>query len=72
MYYEANRILLNEIDNTHITGSKLINSIAVLNNLIEYIEGCKLIKAREILIDNYRLYIIDLNLERYFNEQMSA
>ena len=60
------------MDNIHITSSKPIDSIVVSNNLIKCVEGYELVEAREILINNYRSYIIDLNLERYFNEQMSV
>ena len=61
-------MLLNEMDNIHVTSSKLIDSIVASNNLMKCIEGYKLADTREILINNYRSYIIDLNLEKYFNE----
>ena len=61
------RIEFLEINNTYITGSKLIDSIIVSLNVIDYIKGYKLLKANEIIITNHHSYIVDINFKRYFN-----
>ena len=71
MYYKINKVYFLEIENTHTNSSKPIRTIAVLPNAIECIKGCELIEANEIIINNYRVYIVNFNLKRYFKEQMS-
>jgi len=59
------------MDNIHIDGSKSIDSIAVTLNIIECIEGCKLLEANEVMITDYRFYLVDINFECYFEVQLS-
>ena len=54
------------MDNRYIIGSKPINTIIVILNIIEYIEEYKLFEANEIIITNHWSYIVDINFERYF------
>ena len=60
------------MDNTHKDGSKLIDSIAASYRIISYIERCKLIEANEVVLSDHRGYLVDINFELYFNEQMSS
>ena len=66
MYYIFNKILFEEIDNTHIAGSRPIDTYAITPNIMECVEGCKLIKTNDIIIIDYRAYIIDINFKKYF------
>ena len=54
-------------DNTYIIESKCIDFVAATSRLINDIEGCKLINYNQIIESNHRGYLIDLNLEQYFN-----
>ena len=66
-----NKVLIEEMDNTHITGSKLIDTCAVSLNIIKCIEECKLMETNDIIIMDHRAYIIDINFKRYFQAQLS-
>ena len=52
-------------------GSRLIDSIAVSEGLVEFIQGSKLLPYNEIVWSDYRDYAIDVNFEEYFNVEMS-
>ena len=59
------------MDLTFIRGSKYIDSIAATYNLLDFIEESKLLEAYEIIFTDYRLFIINMNMERYFDDQLS-
>jgi len=71
VYSRINNVPLNELDKTFIHGSSAIDSVAVLEGLIEFVEGSLLVPNNEIVNTNHRAYIIDINLEDYFNEEFS-
>ena len=52
-------------------GSNSIDSIATSEGLMRFLEDSKLLPPNEIVRTNYRAYLIDANLEDYFNEEMS-
>ena len=59
------------MDKTYIGGSTPINSIAASLGLLEYVEGSKLMNHNDIVLSDYRGYIVDINFEAYFHEQLS-
>ena len=60
------------MDNTHIIGSKLIDTAAASPNLMNCIEGYKLMKIDNLIITDHRLFLIDINFERYFSTKLSS
>ena len=60
------------MDPTQKRDSKSIDSIAVLENLITHIKGYKLLETNEVISTDYRSFIIDINLEDYFTEQLTC
>ena len=62
---------MSKIDNIYKIGSKPIHSIAASPSIMNCIEGYKLIEVNEIVLSNHRGYLIDINLELYFSEQIS-
>ena len=72
IYYRYNRILLEELDKMSIKGSNLIDIIVASESIIEYVEGCKLLDYNEIICLDHWVYIIDINFEEYFREQLST
>ena len=70
-YSYFNNILINELDKTYINRSTPIDSIAVISGLLEYVEGCKLLSYNVIVFLDYCAYIVDINFQEYFNEQLS-
>ena len=66
IHYIFNQIEFQQMDNTYLTRLRPIKIVAVSPNLIECIEGYKILEVNDIIITDYRLYIIDINLERYY------
>jgi len=48
-----------------------INSIAATHGILEFIEECKLLPYNEVIFSDHRAYVVNINLEEYFNEQLS-
>jgi len=40
--------------------------------IISYIEGCKMLSFEEIVFSDHRSYVIDINLEEYFEDTFSS
>ena len=49
-------------------GLNLIDSIAVLEGVIDYVKGSKLLDYNAILYSDYQAYIVNINFEEYFEE----
>ena len=64
-----NYIRVKDLSKTHRRGSKCIDSIVASPNIFECIEGSKLLEINEVLDTDYRLYLIDINLEYYIEEK---
>ena len=60
------------MDNTHRDGSAPIDSITTSPNMMEYVEECKLIKTRNIVLSDYCGCIVNTNIEKYFGKQLSG
>ena len=71
MHQAFNEIELNKMDKIEIHGSKLIDIVAASYGVLEYVKGYQLLEHNEIIFIDYRSYIIDVNLEEYFKEQLS-
>jgi len=54
-------------ESTYCYGSKCINTIAAIAGIINYVDGCTIIECNELIITNHREYLVDVNLERYFD-----
>ena len=65
-------IKVEDLDQAHWWESKYIGSIAVILNIIHCIEGSKLFKIDKVVNTDHRLYVIDINLEIYFDEEFSG
>ena len=59
------------MDSIHINSSKCIDSIAIMVNLLDYIEGSILLESYELIPLDHHRYIIDLNLEDYFEDALT-
>ena len=71
VHSRINNVPLNELDKTFIYGSSAIDSVVVSERLMEFVEGSLLVSNNEIVNTDHRAYIIDINLEDYFNEEFS-
>ena len=43
--------------------------IVITTRLLQCIDRCKIVECNEIILTNYRRYIVDFNLERYFSSK---
>jgi len=57
------------LDSTYKHGSKQIDSIAATNGIMDYIEGCRLINYNEIIESDHRAFMIDVDIEEYFEDE---
>ena len=62
-----NNIPLNELDSTHVAGSKLIDTIEVSAGIFDFVEGVNLLDNNEVAITDHWSHLIDFNLEDFFN-----
>ena len=44
----------------------MINFVAASTKIIEYIDGCQITDYNEVIIIDYRGYLLDIQLEDYF------
>ena len=51
--------------------SQPINSIAITQGILEFIEGCTLLSHNEIVPSDHRAHIVDINVEEYFQDSIS-
>ena len=71
IYSNFNYIDLNRLDYTYQDGVKCIDTIAASDNILQCIEGLKLLEINEIIDTNHQSYIVDVNMEHYFSKEFS-
>ena len=71
LHSKHNNLGLNELNNKHAYGSKPIDSIAGTSGIVEHVEGCALLNHNEVVPSDHRAYIVDLNAEEHFQNEMS-
>ena len=67
-----NKIKIDKMDKTNVNSRLLIDSITASYRIKNYTEGCQMVKNNEIVCTNHREYIINTNLEEYFNDSIST
>ena len=67
-----NNVSITQLDKTHIRGSSPIDSIALSSRIMDYIEGVQLMNQNDFVMSDYRSYLLDLNLEEYFEDHFSS
>ena len=60
------------MDHTEVRGSKPIDTVAASYRIIDYVEDSQLLECNDIVFTDHRAYVIDINLEDYFNDQLSS
>ena len=64
-----NYIEVEDLDRTFWYGSKSIDSVVVTLNILQCVEGSKLLEINEVVRIDCRSYLIDINLEMYFDKE---
>ena len=67
----TNGIELKKMDDTHSRGSKCIDSIEDTPNTRKHIKGSSLHEINEMINNDHRWRVIEINLEDYFKEEFS-
>ena len=66
-----NNISIENLDKICKKGSKPIDSIVVKSGVMDYVEGCELLSYNKIVEIDYRAHMIDVNIDKYFNEEFN-
>ena len=53
------------------TGTKCINIVLCVHRLIKCIADCQMVKCDEVVINDHRGYLVDLEIERYVQCKLS-
>ena len=70
-YARLNNVNVNALDKTYAHRSNRIDSIALSEGIMEYEEGTKLLEYNNIVFADHRAYLLDVNMEEYFDENSS-
>jgi hypothetical protein len=65
VHKHVNNIDGNELDNTYKYGMKCIDAVFCTYGLIEFISGSQMVECDEIIMNDHRGYLIDIEIERY-------
>jgi len=66
-----NNINEDEREKTYIRGRKCIDLVAMSAGLLGYLRGCKMVNFTEIICTDHRGFIVDLDLNSYFEVETS-
>ena len=69
IYQYFNYIEVEDLDRTFWYGSKSIDSVVATLNILQCVEGSKLLEINEVVRIDCRSYLIDINLEMYFDKE---
>ena len=65
VHHKYNHVAFEALDPMHKRSLKYINIIVISPNLMENVEGCKLLEINKVIATDYRALIIDINLKQY-------
>jgi len=65
VHKHKNQINHNASDNTYKHGSKCIDIVMSTYGVIDYITGCQVTECDEVILNDHRGYLIDIEIERY-------
>ena len=66
IYSYINNFEVKEEDNTHIKGTKQIDAVMTTTNLLEVVQGSRMVDSKEITDSDHRGFIVDINVKEYF------
>ena len=67
VHHKHNNVEMQQLDYTESRGLQPIDTVAVSRGLIGFVEGSLLNECCDIIITNYRSYVVNANFEDYFN-----
>lgn len=71
VHKQLNMIEAGDLDKTFKYGSKCIDVVLCTYGLVDYIEGCQLTECDEILMNDHRGYIVDINVKSFCNSRLN-
>ena len=70
IYQIIDNIQINKINKTCVHGLSIVDSLATSTGIIEYIDGCKILRHNEIAKLDHMSYLVDILLEEYFQDEL--
>ena len=67
VHHTVNNIDNDERDNTHVTGSKQIDAVLATDGIVQSIKGSLLVEVNEIIENDHRGFIFDIDIQEYFS-----
>jgi len=71
-YQHVNDVSKGQYNKMHVRGSKCIDMVAMTYGILSYVKGCKLVEVDEIIPCDHQGYIIDLDINRYFEYEVGS
>ena len=71
IHQTINNIEIGQSDNTHKYGKNCIDAALCTYGVIQFIEGCQMTECDEIILNDHRGYIVDINIEEYYNVKLN-
>ena len=71
IHKHVNEIKDNTLDHTFKYGTKCIDVVLCSYGLLEYISGCQIVECDEVILNDHRGYVVDLEIERYCQCKLS-
>ena len=65
------KIVPSNLDYTYKDGSKCINSIAAIYNILNYIKDSAVLEINSIFNTDHRVSLVDINIAEYFEDNFS-
>ena len=63
VYKQINGIENNVMDNTYKYGTKCIDIVMCTYRLAEFISGCQIVECDEVILNDHRGYLVDVEIE---------
>jgi len=60
-----------EVNGTYKHGSNCLDSIATSQDIMQYVEGSKLLEINKVVYTDHQSYLIDINFEQYFDKEFA-
>jgi hypothetical protein len=65
VHKQVNKIQSGELDNTFKYRTKCIDVVFCTYRLIEFVSGCQMTECDEVILNDHRGYLVDIEIERY-------
>ena len=71
VHKHVNDLESNKLDNTFKNGTKCIDVVLSTQGLLEHVAGCQMVECDEVIMNDHRGHMVDLEIERYCEMKLS-